>query len=358
MISILAIPIFVLSLCGAGIELARAQTSSHPVFQKGMTYVTWTKDGFSTKKSDESLKAMAGAGINYVAIVVTLYQRDFNSVEITPAEWSPSDKSVRHVIRKARELGMNVLLKPHIDLLSEDGTRSDIGFQTEKKWRAWLDSYLKFISRYARIAREEQAEIFCVGTELSFASMKEEMWKNDIIPAVRKLYPGKITYAANWDEYDRIEFWDDLDYAGINAYFSLSKKSNPAYGELKEGWKKWLGDIEKWQARVGKPVLFTEAGYCSADSAARKPWEEGRAGKANLRLQADCYKALFETFWHKSWFFGIYWWSWSTYPGSGGEWHRGFTPQNKLALNYLKKWYGMTIFEKTSALAPPLKNKK
>ena len=183
-------------------------------------------------------------------------------------------------------------------------------------------------------------EFFCVGTELTFASTRKDYWVNEIIPAVKKVFQGHIMYAANWNEYTGVEFWGAVDYIGIDAYFPLSKKDNPSPEEVKEGWKKWVGEIEAVQRKFSKPVVFTESGYCSADSAARTPWEEAVSGKPNTELQAVCYQALFETFWNKPWFCGVYWWNWNTSTSSGGSANRRFTPQNKLALEYVKMWYG------------------
>jgi len=315
-------------------------TIQYPLFQKGMCYVTWSKDNFELPSSDRSLKSMADSGVTCVSIVVTWYQEKYNSTEITTTDRTPSDASVRHAIRKAHEYGMNVMLKPHIDLIAEEGNnRSDIGFNSPEKWRAWFSSYLRFITHYALIAREESVEFFCIGTELSFAASQKIFWKEMLIPETRKIFPGQIVYAANWDEYSEVEFWDDLDYIGIDSYFPLSDKDNPSLDELRAGWGKWLAGIEAVQEKYDKPVIFTESGYCSADSAARKPWEEAMGGTANTALQADCYRALLETFWDKPWFYGVYWWNWNTYPGSGGNANKKFTPQNKPALDDMKLWY-------------------
>jgi hypothetical protein len=316
----------------------------YPFFQKGMSYATWNKESFGTVLSDNSLKAMADLGVNCVSIVTTWYQEDYNSVKMNPTERTPSDSSIRHAIRKAHEAGMSVMLKPHIDLEGgRDCSRSDIGFQTEEKWSEWFSNYTNFIIHYARLAEKEGVELFCVGTELSFAATKSQIWREVVIPGVRKVFSGQLTYAANWDEYRDVAFWDVLDYAGIDAYFPLSKKPNPTFEDIKEGWKSWLGEIEEWQKKTNKPIIFTECGYPSADHAAIKPWEEPVAGAANIMIQADCYRAVFETFWDKSWFYGVYWWNWNTYAGSGGSSNRHFTPQNKPAAECVKTWYAQPV---------------
>ena len=317
---------------------------AYPMFQKGMNYVTWSDHAFASPSSDQSIRSMAQIGVKCVSIVPTWYQDKYNSTVIERNERTPSDESLKHAIRKAREEGMFVMLKPHIDLTSdEDNSRSDIGFNSDDKWKKWFDNYTEFIVHYARIAQSEDVEFFCVGTELSFAATRTRMWKEHIIPEVRKVFKGQIMYAANWDEYANVEFWDALDYAGIDAYFPLADKGRPNYEELKQGWRKWIKDIEEWVAKVKKPVVFTECGYASVNTAAVKPWEENKQSKPNPELQADCYKALMEELWDKEWFFGVYWWNWNTYPGSGGTNSRDFTPQNKPAAECIRQWYKKNI---------------
>ncbi len=316
-----------------------------PLFQKGMCYATWSENGYASKRSDESLASMSSVGVNCVAIVVTWYQDDIDSTTIKEVEnRTPSDQSVIHAIRTAHDNGIAVMLKPHIDLIKDEGNcRADIGFSDDSDWARWFDSYKKFITRYARMAAEEGVEFFCVGTELSYAATRVDEWSNDIIPAVRKIYQGKITYAANWDNYKNIGFWGLLDFAGIDAYFPLTDKDTPQLCDLKDSWNRWVAEMEEWQKTMNKPVVFTECGYCSADTAAKRPWEEVFTDNPNLQLQADCYRALLETFCGKSWFAGLYWWSWNTYAGSGGPNHSRFTPQNKPALVAVKDWYTRDI---------------
>ena len=47
-------------------------------------------------------------------------------------------------------------------------------------------------------------------------------WRR-LISKFRELCPGPLTYAVNWwGDYDVVEFWDELDYIGINAFFPLT----------------------------------------------------------------------------------------------------------------------------------------
>ena len=314
----------------------------NPVFQKGICYTTWSKNAYGTAKSDKSLEKVSEINTEWVAILTTWYQDTCFSTKIFPTEKTPSDENIKHAIEKAHALGMKVMIKPHLDLLSMDegGWRGEITSIRESDWDIWFEGYKNFILHYAKIARETGAEMFCIGTELTEATAAHtDSWMT-LISAVRRVYRGHLTYAANWsEEYLHIRFWDALDYAGIDAYFPLSDKEKPTYEELMKAWKKWLPEIEEWQKRTRKPVIFPEVGYRSSIGAARAPWEHASGPKVDLELQKDCYRAMVDTFWDKEWFYGVYWWDWGTSVKMGGKLNRGFTPQNKPAQGYIAELY-------------------
>ncbi len=53
-----------------------------------------------------------------------------------------------------------------------------------------------------------------------------------------------------------------------------------------------------------------------------------------METQANCYEALFHTFWNEPWFAGVHLWRWE------GEDKFDFTPKNKPAANIMAKWFG------------------
>ena len=309
--------------------------------QKGMCYATWQQDKFASEHSDASLERLQALGTDHLSLIVTRYQETYNSTKIKSTERTPSDKSLSHAMKTARKLGLTVMLKPHIDLMDKhDGTywRADIGFTSEKDWQKWFKEYRKFILHYAKLAERGKATIFCVGTELSFTSSKTEEWVK-IINDVKKVFSGKLVYAANWDEFKNIKFWDQLDYVGIDAYFPLSYAPNPEVEDLKKGWEKWKLEISNWHKTVNKPILFTELGYASTPHAPYSPWEGGIQGNADVEIQAKCYEAFFQTIWKEAWFAGVYWWRWNPSVRAGGKYNRRFTPQNKPAEKIIEAHY-------------------
>lgn len=75
-----------------------------------------------------------------------------------------SDVSVRAAIQKAHELGMSVMLKPHVDLLENHLPcgkywRGEIGQSfSASDWSEWMASYSVMLLHYAKIAEEENVE--------------------------------------------------------------------------------------------------------------------------------------------------------------------------------------------------------
>ena len=213
----------------------------------------------------------------------------------------------------------------------------------DTQWTEWFTSYRRLILHYARFAQEHGIEVLCIGTELrSTVNGHQDQWRR-IIREVRAVYDGKLTYAANWyAEFEEIEFWDKLDYIGIQAYFPLSEEQTPTLDDLLAGWQGPLRRIEKVRNKFDKPVLFTEVGYRSIAGAASKPWEWPRRGEAvdaDLDLQARCYEAFFRTFWEQPWVAGVYWWKWFPTDHMTGGRAEGFTPQNKPAEVVMESYF-------------------
>lgn len=320
--------------------------------QRGVCFTAWQKDRLMSPYSDKALEKASSAGIDHIQIITTYYQKTHASGRIESTDRTPSVESIVHAIRKSRELGLRIMLKPHVDMIKNEGgslSRSDIGAYTEEQGGKWFSSYRDYILKYARLAEDNNVDIYCIGTELSYAAENTGFWKS-LIKEVRRVYKGKLTYAANWDNYDNIGFWEDLDYAGIDAYFPLSHSTSPSLEEIKQGWLKRKKELKRFHERISRPILFTEIGYPSAPHAAATPWLNGYSGNADPAIQAKCYSAFFQTMWGTSWLKGVYWWRWNPSVYSGGLNNRHFTPQNKPAQKLLETHFkGLQKNEETAS---------
>jgi len=194
---------------------------------------------------------------------------------------------------------------------------------------------------YAAIAQETNAALFCIGTELEKFVISRPAYWNVLIQEIKKVYKGKLTYAANWDEFKRVPFWRELDCIGIDAYFPVTDKKTPTVEEFEAGWQPHKIEIQKTQKKFNTPVLFTEYGYRSIDFTGKKPWDSKRiTGSINLLAQKNGLQAIHNQFWKEDWFAGGFIWKWfHKHIEVGGENNNRFTPQNKPAQDLLKKLY-------------------
>jgi len=305
----------------------------------GVSFVASREEVVQTQV-DEVVKLNA----NSAAVMPFGFMRETVHPDIifdTDRQWfGETKKGAKQYIKLLQKNGISVMLKPQIWVWKGEFTGT-ITMETEEQWLELEDSYDNFILAYAALAEETQVPIFCIGTELEkFVENRPEYWQR-LIKKIRKVYTGKLTYAANWDEYKRTPFWKELDYIGIDAYFPLSEAKTPTIEELREGWQRWKPKIAEVAQLNDKKVLFTEFGYRSMDFTAKKPWLVDRTEEGlNLQGQVNAKKAIFQEFWSEDWFAGGYVWKWFIqHEKSGGSDDNRFTPQNKPAQQVIQSQY-------------------
>ncbi len=305
-------------------------------FQQGVVYTSWTAEEMLLPASDFTLVRLKEMGFDTVSVMVPAYQDTLDSEIIftndAPGGDTPTEEALEHAIETCHKLGLRVMLKLHVDPRTDEA-RVDIR-PSEK----WFDSYEEMVLRYAALAQKNNVEIFSVGTELEATTFDAwtHRWKG-IIARVRDIFKGVITYSANWTEYNEVPFADEMDYMGIDAYFPLTEKDDPSVEELVAAWEKRADEIEEWVKENGfedKGVVFTEAGYTSADGTNRQPWA-AISNREDQQEQADCLEAMFEVFSKRPWFNGNYLWQYMPQE----RWSPlGFTIDNKKAEKVVREW--------------------
>ncbi len=135
---------------------------------KGMSYTSFGSDVLSGAPSDQSLYDLSVVGANTVALNVWWFQQTPSSTTIAEddSRYSSTMSSIQHAIDTIHSLGMNVLLKPMVDV--DDGTwRAQI---TPTNVNDWFASYTNFIDTFANLAQSNQNKgvtMLSVGCELN-----------------------------------------------------------------------------------------------------------------------------------------------------------------------------------------------
>ena len=283
---------------------------------------------------DSHVDPVVKVNANYCAIMPFGFIKSIEHPDVifnTDRQWFGETRvGAKQYIEALKSKGLKIMMKPQIWVWHGAFT-GYIKMNSETDWKRLESSYSKFIIEYATLAQETQTEILCIGTELEqFVVNRPDYWKN-LIKEIKTVYKGKLTYAANWDEFKRTPFWNELDFIGVDAYFPVSESRTPTVNECIEGWKPHVAIIKNLSEKYDKPILFTEFGYRSVDFAGKEPWKSDRSmTTVNFEAQTNTTQALFETFWNEDWFAGGFIWKWfHNHKANGGENNNQFTPQNK-----------------------------
>lgn len=326
---------FLLCCCLLLLQSCKSQTKKI----NGLSFVA-----SPSKINQTHINPLKKVSANYVALMPFAFVREKTSPKViysAKRQWFGETKE--GLVQYAEEFKKNnikLMIKPQI-WVGRGAYTGHISMTTEEDWKSFEASYEDYILHFATTAEEINADIFCIGTELeNFAKNRPKYWQK-LIQKIRKVYRGKLTYAANWDEFKRVSFWNELDFIGIDAYFPVSDKKSPSVKEFEEGWQPHKQEIIKIQKKFNKPIVFTEFGYRSIDFAGKEPWQSNRVeGLVNLENQQNGLQAIYNQFWKEDWFAGGFIWKWFyNYKEVGGEKNNRFTPQNKPAEVTIKKMF-------------------
>jgi len=306
----------------------------------GLSFVA-SPEKISTFHIDPVKKASA----NYVSLMPFGFIKNINNPDVqynSTRQWFGETKAgVEQYVTEFRKANIKIMIKPQLWVWRGEYTGT-IEMQSEIDWLLLEKTYADFILDYAKLAEELNVAIFCIGTELELFVTKRPKYWEQLIAKIKKIYHGKLTYAANWDEFKRVPFWSSLDFIGIDAYFPLSDKKSPTVTEFENGWQVHKEIIKTLSDTHNKPVLFTEYGYRSVNYTGKEPWDSSNIdGEVNLEAQKNATQAIFNQFWGEDWFAGGFLWKWfHNHHQVGGANNNRFTPQNKPTEKLIQQLYG------------------
>jgi hypothetical protein len=346
----LMIAVFVLTACGhrslenANSEPISETSSDEPVRVKNKISGA-SLEMPSTMIHDGAMDGLAEANIGWVSHIPFGMTREGGASVSYHASgggwWGETIEGTTECVRIARAAGLKSMIKPHVWVIGQ-GWPGHFDLDTEKEWLEWESTYREYIMTFAKLADSLDIELFCIGTEYRIAVVKRKDFWVDLIKDIRAIYKGKLTYASNWDNYEKVKFWDKLDYIGVDAYFPTSKSKNPSLEELIKKWEPIEKDLAKFSQKHDRSILFTEFGFKSCDYVCSGLSDNDVDSlSANMNNQAVAYKAFFKTIWQKEWMAGSFFWKWHLVGNNiGGPDNKRYTPQGKTALEVIRQWYG------------------
>lgn len=329
----------------ASLSFAR---SLPPDFQRGVNHAHIHRrgHGYGSAVSAEELAELKKLGVNWIAIMPFGYQASAETSELVgPRDLTLTDKNLADEIAAAHRLGIRVTLKPHIwshDFWDGKEWSGTIRQESAAEHARWWKAYREIALHFAGHAEAEKADAYCIGTELVGMTANHQAEWRELIADIRQIYRGPLTYAAHWEkEFDRVEFWDALDFIGVSAYFPLDTPEGASVEQLVAAWQPHRQRIAKLQSKFMKPVLFMEVGYRAVADCHRQPWLYS-GGRPDAQAQARAYEAVFRAFAGESWWQGAYFWKTYSDPARAavGDEDTDFCFRGHPAESVVGKWYG------------------
>lgn len=294
--------------------------------------------GYGSEAYGRALDEAAQMGATWVSLTPFGRIADLRSTQVSlefEAPFEDNRANVARAIEMAHARGLRVLLVPHL-WVESGGWRAELDPGSDEGWQAWAASYEAFLLTWAEVARDTGAEMLSVGVELrSWVTTERAASFFPIIESVRRVYPGLLTYSANWDDVEDTMILQDIDLIGINAFYPLAEEEGASLGELLAGGARVAGKLEALARAQRKPVLLTEIGYKTVESPAVKPWiwpEDMKKVVLSQRDQAEATFALTAPLLDRPWFAGFFVWRIYADPDDvSQEPEFGFSPRGKLA---------------------------
>lgn len=286
--------------------------------------------------------ALAAEKMNTVAVTAYARQGDWDSDNLF---WDAEAPWVIEEIRGARGRGLHVVFVARVALDHAFPKNAHLWHGmiqpgSDLQLDAFFERYTRFVLDWARRCEAEGVDVFAIGSEMNALASTlpaaelppleayyldplkdkerraageadarvaaERAWAakvtaggsltavnrrrqqldrhwRELIAKVRLVFKGKITYAANFDQYQEVGFWDALDWMGVNAYFKLRDRIPPPsdrpalYRLLEEGWRSVLKEMNDFRRDRGlerMPMIFTEMGYTRRSLSTLEPWSD------------------------------------------------------------------------------------
>ena len=304
---------------------------------------TWSAGAYSLPDSDVSLENLAETGADWIALIVTCYQADLASLRIAANETTPTDAGLIHVVQQAHDLGLRVMLKPHLDLSRDiSHWRGEIG--REYTDRSAVGRVVHLLPNFHRTLRRPGRGPRR-GSILRGDRARGHDPPGGRLAEHRGGGPGPLRRPDHLRRQPRRgrSAIDLVGRGGLHRRRCLLPVDGPDQPDPGRAHGR-LAAQDRRPGRAGGQVAKT--GHPDGDRLQEHrrrrhpPLDYLITGRIDLQEQSECHRAAFDSVFGQPWFAGIYWWAWSPDPRRGGPTDDDYTPHGKPAEAVIRNWYG------------------
>jgi hypothetical protein len=230
----------------------------------------YSRLSYSDPRAALALEQVKNTGANYVNIPVTFFQDFKNStysynaanpfITESGVNETPSEKDITHIITKANELGLKVILQFHALINQPNWPDSRIIGDdfAPKNAEWWVKRYTENAMPYVKIAAKLGVDTISLGHNFFTVGHYEFDWKK-MAARIREEFKGKLTYsAASGDEDRQTGFWEALDYVGVFPKFKATTTDG-----LKQEVTEFVRVLTYMNKLWKLPVIVTRVAACN-----------------------------------------------------------------------------------------------
>jgi hypothetical protein len=273
-------------------------------FQEGIQ-IYWHANGEPIgsvmDRADQIMDYVVSTGANSVGITFPIYTDGPWPTRVYVDAETPTVDELTRVIAAAKERKLRVLLRASIDeaniMSTQDEWRGSISPQDV---RAWFDSYIETLTPYWKMAKATGTDEVSLGVELTSLESQVDRW-NGVRQAASGVFPGTLSYAINWNEY---ESGGPIDSLAVDAYPRIELGDDASVEQLVAAWNEWLA-LRPVESR--RTIVLQEVGIPAESGKYARPWSWGDDTALNLAVQANWFAASCQAA-RQSETAGIYYW--------------------------------------------------
>jgi len=226
------------------------------------------------KKLLNQIKATGANSVTYEFMVGT----DINGNLITSTHPSTSDIDI--ISSYAHQIGLQVLLKPHIASGSDNNNLNAYNMDyTKFNVQNFFKNYTDYLTTIAQTAAKYNDEVLFLGTEQNGIDSGNLPQWTSLINSIRSVYKGTLTYdGLYWDQsgnsdYSNVGFWNQLDWVSISYYPTLGTSANTSsqqaqnniilspFGNTISSFLR----LYQFSLQINKPIFLGEFGTTHSD---------------------------------------------------------------------------------------------
>ena len=321
-------------LAATGLTGCEVPRLSRGIPSVGASAIAWTdKANSNVGWWVEAVREMRDVGLHRVALISYAFvDPATGAVSLESKQGLPSGPSkvvIQAAMEEAAALGLEVSVRPWVEIDNGDGAgdwwRGHLVVE-DKNLATFFDSYRDYVLDLAQIAARGSVARFYIGSELaSLTSRRKALpyWKQ-LIRDCRQTLADKyclLSYAANFDEFEDVPFWQELDEIGVDAYFKLSKRSrargpgNPPDNVMRKRWLRALNRLEAFSKANDKSIFICEWGVVPFDTTTSEPSKESPSEREDRDEAERAYKVVLQSLQKKQpWLKGVDFWHWQVDP--------------------------------------------